>query len=70
MRTGTPEGVSGSDVAIERVDHAFRGVIVDPGDWTVRFKYEPLSTRLGGLLALFALLGLVVLVLQKNRKLT
>jgi hypothetical protein len=68
---GTPDSVKGHDVNIQRVDHAFRGVHVSPGEWIVRFRYEPFSTRLGGWLAFFAVLGLVILVLHPTtRKLT
>ncbi len=65
--TSSPVGVVGRDVGIVRVDHAFRGVIVDPGAWTVRFRYEPFSTRLGVVLAFFAFLGLIVLAAQPTR---
>ena len=45
-------------VPIERVDHALRGVWVEPGRWRLRMRYDPLSTRLGLGLAAVALLGL------------
>lgn len=35
--------------AIVRVNGNFRGVLLEPGQWTVRFRYSPLSFRLGGL---------------------
>lgn len=32
---------------IARVDGNFRGVLLDPGTWAVRFKYSPLSFKIG-----------------------
>ena len=35
------------EVEIFRVDGNFRGVQLEPGGWTVRFKYSPMSFKLG-----------------------
>jgi len=45
-------------VPIERVDHALRGVWVEPGRWSLRMRYDPRSTRIGLSLAAVALLAL------------
>jgi hypothetical protein len=45
-------------VPIERVDHALRGVFLEPGSWVVRFRYDPWSTWIGLWLAAMALVGL------------
>ena len=37
------------EVAVYRVNGNFRGVLLEPGQWTVRFRYSPLSFKLGGL---------------------
>ena len=44
-------GTNGSRaVPIERVDHALRGIGVEPGAWTIELRYDPLGVKL----ALFA----------------
>jgi uncharacterized membrane protein YfhO len=52
--------VDGRPVAVERVDYLFRGVRVGAGEHTVVFRYEPLSWRVGWLVSLVSLVGLVV----------
>ena len=52
--------VDGKDVPIERVDYLFRGVQVGPGEHTVVFRYEPLSWRIGWIVSLVSLAGLVL----------
>jgi O-antigen/teichoic acid export membrane protein len=37
------------EVSITRVNANFRGVLLEPGEWTVRFRYSPRSFQLGGL---------------------
>lgn len=44
---------------ITRVNGNFRGVPLDPGTWTVRFRYSPRSFQLGGLMSF---MGVIVLV--------
>lgn len=47
-----PVGGSESDemqVEITRVNGNFRGVLLEPGEWLVRFRYSPASFWLGGL---------------------
>ncbi|MDX1687109.1 MAG: flippase, partial [Candidatus Promineifilaceae bacterium] len=52
-----PQG-TGSDaeeeVAVHRVNGNFRGVLLEPGRWTVRFRYSPLTFKLGGLTSAMA----------------
>jgi O-antigen/teichoic acid export membrane protein len=36
-----------TEIAILRADGNFRAVYLDTGDWTVRFKYTPMSLKLG-----------------------
>ncbi|MBP9501581.1 MAG: oligosaccharide flippase family protein [Candidatus Promineofilum sp.] len=47
---------------ITRVNGNFRGVPLEPGDWTVRFRYSPRSFQLGGLMS-FMGLSLLIFVL-------
>ncbi|MFQ6099753.1 MAG: oligosaccharide flippase family protein [Anaerolineae bacterium] len=48
-------------VEIYRVDDNFRGVLLSPGAWTVRFKYSPDSVKVGAFISFIA--GMVVLFL-------
>ncbi|MCB9446306.1 MAG: oligosaccharide flippase family protein [Ardenticatenaceae bacterium] len=50
------------EVEITRVNGNFRGVLLEPGHWTVRFRYSPasfqlgaLASAMGGVILLFAL---------------
>ncbi len=54
--------VGGELRPVRRVNHALRGVVVPAGSWRVEFRYEPASFRLGALLFLLALVGVVTLV--------
>lgn len=47
------------EVAVYRVNGNFRGVLLEPGQWTVRLRYSPLSFKLGGLTSA---MGLVILL--------
>jgi O-antigen/teichoic acid export membrane protein len=52
-----PQGADDSseqEVDITRVNGNFRGVRLEPGAWTVRFRYSPLSFKLGGLTSAMA----------------
>jgi hypothetical protein len=52
--------VDGKDAPIERVDYLFRGVRVGAGAHTVEFRYEPLSWRVGWIVSLISLTGLLI----------
>ncbi len=42
-----------------RINGNFRGVQLEPGEWTVRFRYSPASFQLGGLASAMALIVLL-----------
>lgn len=50
------------EVPLVRVNGNFRGVRLEPGAWTVRFRYTPVSVRLGGIISLLTGMTLVFLV--------
>ena len=50
---GTEEGAE-EQVGIHRVDGNFRGVWLEPGEWTVRFKYSPDTVKLGAFISFLA----------------
>jgi O-antigen/teichoic acid export membrane protein len=50
------------EAAIVRVNGNFRGVMLPPGEWTVRFKYTPVSVRLGAILSLVSGVTLLFLL--------
>ncbi|MDX1414787.1 MAG: flippase, partial [Candidatus Promineifilaceae bacterium] len=47
------------EVPITLVNGNFRGVLLEPGDWTVRFRYSPASFQLGGLISA---MGVIILL--------
>lgn len=47
------------EVDVVRVNGNFRGVVLAPGAWTVRFRYSPATFQLGGLASA---MGLIILV--------
>jgi hypothetical protein len=60
--------VDGAERPIHRVNHAFRGVVVRPGDRRVVFEYHPASFRYGAMLSLagLGLLGLGALLARSR----
>ncbi len=46
-------------VGITLVNGNFRGVQLQPGEWTVRFRYSPVSFQLGGLISF---MGVIILM--------
>lgn len=61
--------IDGQDTPMYRANGNFRAVVVPEGEHTVRFKYSPISFRVGSVLSLLAviavLLALVALVWQR-----
>ena len=55
---GTDEDTE-QQVDITRVNGNFRGVRLEPGEWTVRFRYSPLTFQLGGLISF---MGVIILL--------
>jgi uncharacterized membrane protein YfhO len=54
-----------------KADHLFRGVVLPPGKNTVKFRYEPLSFRIGTLISAAALCVLLVPLFwrrERNKK--
>jgi hypothetical protein len=60
--------VDGHDVPVERVDYLLRGVPLGAGEHTVEFRYEPASWRIGWIISLLALIGLVAAVVVGRRR--
>jgi hypothetical protein len=52
--------VDGKDAPVERVDYLLRGVRVPAGTHTVELRYEPLSWRIGAIVSLLSMVGLVL----------
>jgi O-antigen/teichoic acid export membrane protein len=57
-RAEPPDSEPGQEAAqeITRVNGNFRGVVLEPGHWQVRFRYSPLSFKLGGLISFMAVI--------------
>ena len=61
--------LDGRDAPLHRVNYLLRGTTLPPGRHTVEFRYEPLSWRLGWIVSLLALIGLVAaLVIGLRRR--
>lgn len=60
--------VNGRETSIYRADYNFRAVALPAGNSTVRFVYEPMSVRVGGVLAGVMLMGLVVVWFWSGRR--
>jgi hypothetical protein len=58
--------IDGREAAIRRADFALRAVAIPPGRHVVRFEYRPLSIRLGMLISLTTIGGLVGSVLTSR----
>ncbi len=48
-----------AEISVTRVNGNFRGVLLQPGDWQVRFRYSPTSFQLGALGSFMA--GIILL---------
>ena len=51
-----------TELTIHRANGNFRAVYLEPGDWTVRFKYTPMSFKLGLYASFMAVVILVLLL--------
>lgn len=59
-----PQGAAEADeeeVEIVRVDGNFRGVLLSPGAWTVRFRYSPDSVKIGAFITFIGLMTVLFL---------
>ncbi len=54
--------VDGHPATIQRVDYLLRGVALAPGRHTIEFRYQPVSWRLGWIVSLLALVGLLATI--------
>jgi O-antigen/teichoic acid export membrane protein len=60
-----PQGTEESEeteVDIHRVNGTFRGVHLEPGAWTVRFKYTPNSVKIGAFISFIAGMTMLFLI--------
>ncbi len=60
--------VNGREVKILKANYLFRGVLLEEGQHTVEFRYEPLSLRLGRLISATSLIVTVALFLKKTTR--
>jgi len=60
--------VNGQEKKVLRVNELFRGVKLAPGKQRVRFVYDPLSFKLGGLISLLTLAGIILGGIYYSRK--
>lgn len=60
--------VNGQETLVLRANYAFNAIAVNAGQNQVLFKYDPLSVKLGWIISLFGLLGMVGLTIYIRRK--
>ena len=61
--------LDGEPADLHRVNYLLRGTTLPPGRHRVEFRYEPLSWRVGWIVSLLALIGLVAaLVIGLRRR--
>jgi hypothetical protein len=60
--------VDGHAADVERVDYVFRGVRVGAGRHHVVFAYRPLSWRIGWIVSVLALVGLLATIVVGRRR--
>ncbi len=60
--------IDGIEAKIYRSNFAFRGVLVSPGNHTVRFVYDPLSWKVGVLVSGLGLVTFIVFVSMIKRR--
>jgi uncharacterized membrane protein YfhO len=60
--------MGGEELKVERVDYLFRGVRVPAGTHIVEFSYRPLSWRIGWIVSLVSLVGLLGGLLWRPEK--
>ncbi len=60
--------VDGRTATIHRVDYLNRGILVPAGTHSVRFRYEPLSWRVGWIVSLLTLVALLTAALLGRRR--
>ena len=58
----------GRRLPIYQANSALRGVVLEPGEHTLKYRYRPLSALLGGILSLTGVLGACALCLWDNRR--
>jgi hypothetical protein len=58
--------VDGHSVDVERVDYVLRGTVAGPGHHRIEYRYQPASWRIGWIVSLLALLGLLAAILSKR----
>ena len=54
--------LDGEDADLHRVDYLLRGTTLPPGEHRVEFRYEPASWRMGWIVSLVALAGLLAVI--------
>ncbi len=60
--------VDGEEVKIYRANYNFRAIPLKPGGHEIKFVYNPISFKIGMLMSLFTLVGVVVYFVRKRRR--
>ncbi len=60
----SPATVNGKEIKIYRANYNFRAIALSPGEYMVRFIYHPISFRIGMLVSLLTLVGMVIYLIR------
>lgn len=62
--------VDGSPEKIYRANYNFRAIPLKPGEYEVKFIYDPISFKMGALISFLTLIGIVVYFVRRKRRIT
>jgi uncharacterized membrane protein YfhO len=60
--------VDGKETKIYRADYNFRAIPLKPGEYRVKFIYDPISFKIGMVVSLLTLVGMVVYFFGQPRR--
>ncbi len=66
--TNSSNRVDGKKTKIYRADYNFRAVPLEAGEYEVEFVYDPVSFKVGSLISLLTLIGMVVYFVKKKQR--
>ena len=60
--------VNGKERKIYRADYNFRAIPLNAGEYEIRFIYDPIAFKVGIMVSLFTLLGIVIYFIRRSRR--
>ena len=66
--TNLSNRVDGEEVKIYKANYNFRAIALKAGEYEVKFIYDPISFKIGALISLLTLVGIVVYFIGRPRR--